>query len=222
MSKEVKQLKISPLKYYPEPGFPDHNVLKEHPELLVLMPSRWKARPVVLTALAGASLLLPGCSNKRYLPQGGRIMGKVATPSIMLSESEARQIIVDEAKHHGIIFKSTSRTTHIDVPVSKRDSVNLKLTLDGFDRNHNLGFEYVSQDDFSKWKKKNLKWGKLASHCDFSTAAKVIRIGLEKSGREKHYMVVSPPPTYTAVDAQRNLRQQVRDYLQWLKAEGVI
>ena len=54
-------MKIQPICRYKAPRFPTQYVLNTHPELLRLVPARWKSNPVVLSALGAVSAMLIGC-----------------------------------------------------------------------------------------------------------------------------------------------------------------
>ena len=120
-------MNIAPLKHYAEPRFPTRRIIDEHPELLALVPKRWRRNPVVLAALTGVCLLLATAKSQadtkakpstvsRVAPifqhgDGRGAFGCVAaSPPVFLSEDEARAVIMDEAKKAGIHFAPDAET----------------------------------------------------------------------------------------------------------------
>jgi hypothetical protein len=126
-------VEVRHITQYLEPGFPTHQILDEHPELLALVPKRWRANPAVLTALASLCLLVsshrssaadqaaPSKVAPIFLHGDGRgSLGCIAVnPPVFLSEAEARTIIVEEAKRAGIGFTADGRVLEgIAVPIT--------------------------------------------------------------------------------------------------------
>lgn len=216
-------MKITPVKRYKPPRFPIHDVLRDHPELLRLVPKRWVNSPLVLSALSFACLILTSCNradsnaiawddamfgeasieqseipcdlpaswhdrcagysivpvvpakNQRIAPifqhgEGRGAYGCVSTAApLFLTEDEARKVIMEEAASAGINFEPDIKTLDaVDVPLSamkgsaKKDSDlrtgvakirtnHGQFVLDGTDRQRNISYEFVSNQDFGKW-----------------------------------------------------------------------
>ena len=49
---------VSPVNHYSEPDYPTCEFLEAHPELLRILPKRWRTKPLVLTALTHKVLKL--------------------------------------------------------------------------------------------------------------------------------------------------------------------
>lgn len=107
-------MRITPVLNNRKPAYPTRTILDEHPELLKLVPKRWSANPIVLTALTAVCLLMSGYRARadgevksRVAPifyyGGGRgSFGCIAmNPPVFLSEEEARQVIEFEMKSAG-------------------------------------------------------------------------------------------------------------------------
>ena len=271
-------MNIEPLKHYDEPVFPTYSVLDEHPELLMLVPNRWRGNTTVLTALAGVAFLISGCGRddkaasdvstpavtSQVAPifqhgDGRGSFGCVAVnPPVILSEDEAREIIEKEAKKEGINFvREVTLLPKVSVPVTYpweediepgKSSVNPKfhskqLKVDGTDRKHNISYEFISTQDFMDWQGENLRCSTV-THYDTLSAAKLLNEGLSQAKLTDKYAVfydpMSRPPkieyprddknkidwkarkALTEETAKEELRKQVRDFIKWLKAEGVI
>jgi hypothetical protein len=132
-------MKVTPIKQYLDPTFPTHSILDERPELLRLVPRRWQANPVVMTALTTAALLACGwkasAANKPTAkPQsivapvfshgtGEAGFGGIGSsmPTVFIPEDEARRIISNEARIAGINFALDSlKLEGVTVPVTDR------------------------------------------------------------------------------------------------------
>lgn len=266
---------IKPVRHYSNPNFPTRRIVDQHPELLQLVPKRWQANPAVIAALAGMCVFLAGCKDQstqsvpsKIAPifQHGDGYGafgcRAVNPPVFLSEADARQVIIDEAKRAGLKL-DTHKTPSIKMrgpatttmPGHKTRSQNISLELDGKDAKHNISFEYVSISDFYDWRRINL-WDYLeistASKRDILRAAKVLQSGLAKKHPSGTYAVFYDPCVgrrdvekkyglridYNSAEswkksnrqvtrkakqlAQEELRAQVKDFIKWLRAQGVI
>lgn len=121
-------------------------------------------------------------------------------------------------------------------------SKNGDLVLDGYDDEKKIGFEFVSKEDYDSW---HVEEGIHSSveDFDFISTAKVLRDGLEnKNGEASIGMFYNPMERLSEAElklvplnndwdgmeakvkgmAEDNLRKQVRDFLEWLKAQGIM
>ncbi len=132
-------MEIRPVTRYETPDYPAREILRQHPELLRIVPKRWQGNPVVLTALTGLCMMMLGSRAAASADQNGEkkappasavaplfvhgegrgAFGCVAVnPPEFLSE-EARQVIIEEAKRAGIEFKANGATLpKIEVPIT--------------------------------------------------------------------------------------------------------
>jgi hypothetical protein len=237
---------ITPLKSYPEPMYPTREQAWELPELLRAMPRRWQGQAMVLAAALTCSVLA-GCRAKAApSPPGvaggvmppplpmtttrvapvfgtdpaarGGIRGKVAMPAF-LSEEDALFIIMDEAKKAGIALAPTSQALPgLPNPLpaaTGKPAAPVTLAFDGSDAARNLAIEFLSQEDRDAWQQAG---GGTATLRD---AAKALREEISKAGAGGTYGVFYDA-TYPGEDAKAHLRGQVREFIAWLKAEGVI
>lgn len=281
-------MKISPVKSYSEPAIPTNSILEDHPELLKLVPKRWQHNPAILSTISALVLLATGV---RYAYSGTAAISRVAplfqhgdgrgafgceavNPPVFLSEDEARQVIIEEAKRAGLSFtKDSTKMITAQVPITSEygfeddyDSKTYKqtkkvrtqqrsLTFDGTDKKRNISFEYVSKSDFDEWQFKdnsNLMISTVSDY-DLKDTASILRNKLYKSNPKGTYAVFYDPmvdggearkhynyhPEFKGdVDAWKSdmmklqryqielskeqLREQVKDFIKWLKAEGVI
>lgn len=137
---------VTPLKRYTEPHYPSQCTLAEHPELLRLVPRRWQCNRLVLAALGmTTSMALAGCARpatatsdqstdqpnpiRAAADSRPEYLGKVAVPWRMLTEDEARAVILDEFAGTGVRFQPDARTLRaVHVPVI--DGAHISMTLD--------------------------------------------------------------------------------------------
>lgn len=117
------------------------------------------------------------------------------------------------------------------------------LALDGFDRKHGIAFEFVSQQDFIAWESKSPGCVSSVSSFDMKGTAESLRSGLKSAAKVPWLGVFYEPGAARGASEASNgatqqgweqrrkagrevgkeeLRKQVRDFIQWLKAQGVI
>jgi hypothetical protein len=230
---------IRPLGTYKEPCYPTGTILDEHPELLRLVPKRWRGNPVVLAALTGVCALLSGCRYDAsaappkvapiFLHGHGRgTFGcDVVNPPVFLSEDEAREVIVQEAKRAGATFAPDVQTLRsVPLPVTaeygfredvtenhgtlertpRKRTQRLPLRLDGTDREHRVAYEFVSAADFREWRVKDESRLRMStvSHYDMLGTAGAVRNGIREAGEPGAYAVFYEPCAGW-VDVQKKL-----------------
>jgi len=140
---------LKPITRYAAPRYPTNAYLVEHPELLRLVPKRWRGNKVVLRTLSATIFLVISCQGQAakvapvFVHGAGRgTFGCVAiNPPVVLSEDEARQVICDEARNAGVEFSDTAFVLGGDPA----------LKADGYDPVHKIAFEYISLRDEEAW-----------------------------------------------------------------------
>ena len=271
-------MQVAPVRSKRQPRYPTQEILALHPELLALVPERWRMNPLVLRVLAGVVSLSfaaeaantqgqkTGASHVAPLfvhGDGRGAFGCVAiNPPVFLSEEEAKQVIREEAQKAGLSFEPGGyELKNVKVPVTHRfwcgeeekdstrpKSQEMDLKLTGFDKNHKVAFEYVSTDEIEAWTPKDQGCISTVSSYDLAGAAKSLsdglqhqagtpwigifyepaaanygRVHLRKNATEAEYEKAHAAAAKKAkvIDAEE-LRKQVRDFVEWLKAQGVI
>lgn len=206
-------MRIEPIRYYAKPQLPTRDVVDEHPELLRLLPRRWQANTTVVAALS-ACLAMAACSNADAADRptavapvfehgkgSGSFGCSAVNPPIFLSEGDARQVIIEEAKRSGIRFSSDGRTLKdITMPTNgtlarvddgkggakwepKSGTQVLSIPVDGLEMQRNIAFEYVSELDLKELKTGTTTWGMVTSHDTLGTARALAEgIGKTKPG----------------------------------------
>ncbi len=221
-------MEIKPIKKYSIPVYPQKEVVNRDPSVLKSIPQRWKNNASLGVMLSGLLILpLAGCGV-------GQTAGEVAPPMNLLTEEDARQIIMDEAKKEGINFEVTDKEIkNIDLRFTGSydkdgktvvSEAAITFQLDGLDENKLVGFEFITGDDFYEWTEIAKEQGKL-EYCGFdeATAAKDLQ---EAANKNVDNIIVgtfyNPTDTMTVDESKEALRVQVKEFIEWLKAEGVI
>jgi hypothetical protein len=174
--------------------------------------------------------------------------GCVSTAApVFLTEDEARQVITEEAAKAGIHFEKSKTAIRVERPVTdsgsglsydlrtrKPKTRKSSLVLDGTDAMRNLSFEFVSNKDYDEWETEVKVSVSSISSVNIEGAAEILQAGLTNAVKEGHVAVIYDPMYSGSYDkyghneqAARKksldaLREQVRDFIAWLKAQGVI
>jgi hypothetical protein len=116
----------------------------------------------------------------------------------------------------------TLRDVPLDLPVNgKAQTYQLPaLVLDGVNPQRAVAYEFVSQADTKAWEKEITPAG--ASLWGPESAAALLQRGLVKAKPAGTYALFYDPEYPTAAGAKEQLGKQVRDFVAWLKAQGVI
>ncbi len=240
-----KTMRVTPQKKCSSAGYPTHDDVDQRPDLLQHVPTRWQTNPAVLTALASVTMLsatgaaIAGNTKAKVKPprvapvfvhgEGRGAFGCVViNPPVFLSEDEAKQVINDEAKHLGLSFRS---------PKSDPEAYGPNKTIDGKDVKRALAYVYVSEGEGTV-----PSTGYITSSVrDIDTLKRAKAVVKEmKPARSLKAVAVfyDPMPSGPVTDqwnamsgwdtseraatAEKQLRLQVRDFVKWLKAQGVI
>jgi hypothetical protein len=172
-------------------------------------------------------------------------------PPAFLSEAEALEVINEVAAQEGLHFELNGQELkNINIPKTstepseKNPVLGYKkgtLTLDGVDSAKKVAFEFVSQEDIEAWCA--APSGATVTSYDFIDTAKALSDSLSKTSSGMT-VAVFYDPGYTYNDevkkivnenqesttkqaklkdvVKNDLRQQVRDFMAWLKAEGIV
>lgn len=213
-------MKVTSVKRYAEPNFPAHSILDEHPEMLHIIPKRWQKNRLLLAALAGVCILSAGCKKQVRV----HLVGAQAMP-VFISEAEGRQIVIEEARKAGISFKADNLTVRVANPSykvkSRKIARSINLTLDGTDTKRNILYEYISREDY-----RQIYHLEPDTDKDMANAAIELKNELRQGEPGGRHGVFYEPIMYNKASnnkfAQEQLRAQVRDFIKWLKSEGVI
>jgi hypothetical protein len=170
-------------------------------------------------------------------------------PPVFLSEEEALQVIREEAKTQGVQFSGTKIIEGDEFPATTimygQDPGNSTWSgmfeLDGFDAVLNIGCEFVSKVDVVSWEQNDEEMYSSVEEYDMKGTAGRLAEVVENTA-----VFYDPGQDYETFDfdwdapdgdfeayakayetSQKermldDLREQVRDFLTWLAAEGII
>ena len=168
--------------------------------------------------------------------RGGYGCESVAPP-VFLSEEEAMQVIAEECAAQGIDISGTKTisgtfpATSLVPGSDTGDTYTGSLTLDGYSEDLDLGIEFVSSEDILDWEAPS---GMHATVDDFrlkdtaqrlSDATERVAVFYDPTASSYEDFTGSNEESYVEngkAQSLEALREQVRDFLQWLKAQGVI
>jgi len=178
----------------------------------------------------------------------GAIGCEVMSPPVFISEDEARKIIFTALKKENLIFSTTNTPVlKFDAPpianecflnekqLKNAKKAKVEIQMDGYNKQYNLAIEYVSTDDFKKFKNDD---GCMSTVEGFNTkgAAELIMNELMSRGTTNAVVFYDPMPS---IDFMRNefngetekrvnklareqLLAQVKEFIEWIKKEGII
>lgn len=172
-------------------------------------------------------------------------MGDVISP-VFLSEADARVVIRREAAKSGILFDISDKskpTVKVPIGTNKQGKhESAIINLDGVDKKRKIYFEVVSPNDVNWFHA--MKISSPSYTGDIRNDASELRNKLRKAYPRGLYGVFYNPPIYPSeymnitvkrsatelansqklanTRVKRLLRAQVKDFIKWLKAEGVI
>jgi adenylate kinase family enzyme len=176
----------------------------------------------------------------------------VISPPVFISEEEAKKIIFDALKKANIEFDTVNCPIieFVSDPIANScygihssDSIKseVKLKMDGYNKQYNFAVQYVSTEDFKKFTstyKTEVRELCGSSVNSFMTkkAADIIRDVLISKSNTNAVIFYDPIPyvefekredkinsEFKAKDeAKKMLLSQVEDFIKWIKAEGIL
>jgi hypothetical protein len=152
--------------------------------------------------------------------------GKMAVPQVHLTEAEARSVIVAEARKAGIDFEAGGPEipgADIDAFDSDGKTKTQPLMADGYDPQRGLGYVFVSEEDAAKW-----SGGPVPARI----YGEIVSEAVKAAKADKAFATFRDPHRFNGADEaakqkslnedREKLREQVRDFVKWLKSQGVI
>ncbi len=171
-------------------------------------------------------------------------------PPVFLSEDEAAQVIREEVAKAGVSFSDSKSiegkfpATNLYGDESMKDATwDGTLKLDGYDRTLGIGFEFISQQDVEDWQKNGNMMSSVSTYEMKDTAKRLsdsvkdvavfydpgmdwTNIKFDYNSYSKNYSdyqaYINEFTAAQKAQMLENLRAQVRDFLAWLAAEGII
>lgn len=192
-------MRIRPVGNGKEPEYPSKN--DWNGDLTKHILKRWKGKKVVYGALMSS-----GLAGAIFLLLPVQTAGAVRTQS--LTESEARRIATDEAAKLGIDVYPKYK----QVDVVAANGKKVKHDLDIVDSKDRFAIEFISRHDREEFDATN------------ETIEKNLSAAVSKTKiKSRLKTIVLPSPSDEDRKEQSELvRKQVRDFLTWLKQQGII
>ena len=261
-------MEIKSVKSYKNPEYPRKDFFVFKPALLAkYIPKAWKKNK--LLAMALGIFAIGNCGDLQAAPNpnnnkipdfriadklkkiliaplfrhgdGMASIGGVAmTPTVILSEADARKIIEDELKKSDIVLDKTN--VKIDEvsfdykmimynknkPEEKVVEANkYKLILDGLDTKHNIGYKFVTIRNYTELG--GVSSASTLQQYNLVKVAGEVRDKLKKYGQINAAVFYDPLPVNKGQkydekglkkEAEKLLREQVDDFVEWIKKEG--
>lgn len=172
----------------------------------------------------------------------------VMSPPVFISEDEARSIIFNALETEGIKFDTIDcpeikfKSFPIandcyfgDIDTTKVSDANVELKMDGYNKELNLAIQFVSGDDYFKFRSDDGCWSSVQGY-DTKKAAEIIREELITNGKSNTVVFYDPMPSIdfesnknwkrTQKEAKENAEQlllaQVEDFIKWFRKENII
>ena len=214
-------MKVTPVQSYKKANYPDKERIKADPALLLSMPKRWLRNGATCAVLAVTSILLLSRSKPEPTFDLGEFMGINVSPSFYI-ESDAETIIEEEFRAAGIHMKPSDLAMNdLSFPVYyvKYGKVAIGQTTahsgfspDGYDAEKHIAYDFEVDDLNHEWY--------------LYPSFEILQSGNQAQGADSFVRAVNADtPDFALAMFQDNdtsdLRAQVRDFLAWLKAQGI-
>lgn len=172
----------------------------------------------------------------------------VMSPPVFISEDEARLIIFNALEAEGIKFETIDCPEIIfksypianDCYLGNADTIkvsdaNVELKMDGYNKELNLAIQFVSRDDYFKFRSDDGCWSSVQGY-DTKKAAEIIREELISNGKTNTVVFYDPITSIdfesnnnwdksqkeAKDDAEKLLLAQVKDFIKWIRKENII
>lgn len=171
----------------------------------------------------------------------------VISPPVFISEEEALKIITEELKKENIIIDTVNTPTITfnaealanDCWDEKPKKAKVSLKFDGKDNQYDFNIEYLSEEDYSKFRTDDGCWSSVQDY-DMKRAAELFREELVKKGDLNAVIFYDPMPSLeinrkirrdidwervhenAKDEAKELLIAQIEDFIQWLKKEKIL
>jgi hypothetical protein len=166
----------------------------------------------------------------------------VMSPPVFISEDEAMKIILNAFKDENIEFDTMNcpsikfKADPIANDCYEDDSskiilADIEMKMDAYNANYNIGVQFVSEDDYFKFRSNDLCWSSVQGY-DTKKAAEIIREELKENKIMNAVVFYDPLPSVSEennydwdaanYEAKNLLLAQVKDFIKWLKDENII
>jgi len=213
-------LQLNPVKKYVTPKYPVYTQASENPGLLKKLPTRWQKNAKVVSCLGlmgtiTASTVFTGCP---WLHHGGS--GGAPIYVVYLTELEALSLIKAEAEKAGLNLNSTPPDFSVEIDY-------LDVGLDLYDEDKAVALSLVGKNEKTGWGWGSNWWYKSVAERaseEFAKQENDITVGvLYNPGEEFGWNEPSAAAKKEAEELlKEQLASQVKEFILWLQAEGII
>lgn len=219
------------------------NTQKEKPELVIVNKDFTKNKFLEIQSVKQDAVKIA-----RIFSHGdgsGAIGCMVMSPPVFISEDEARKIIFTALKAENIDI-STANTPVLKFtapPIANscydendnKKQTKVEIKIDGYNPQYNLAIKFVSTFDYDQFTSPD---GCMSTLQEINTkkAAELIRAELMAQGKMNAGVFYDPIPSYNFDPEQKThktekdpqllarelLKAQVKDFINWIKREGII
>lgn len=218
-------LTLQPIAEYTTPKYPTRLQMAEKPDLLRVLPARWKIRALV-AALGIMPIIALSGADQRQQPV---IVGSTAPPPY-ISEEDANRVVTGDLKRYGLQFKP-SATNYPDVVAHQEfdrtirgkpstsgtllNTTTVDVQSTAVDAKHHVTLVYLPPVMEGE------AGGQFRDGEAIVNSVRVSAYSISQSLHEQHpdqYFVV----IRTGMGSAEYIRAQLTDFIAYLKAENVI
>jgi len=219
-------MKSTPLVRYRCPRYPTKREVRADRSLL-------KNRSGVLhldkTEMAGAlALFLSACNGSGIEPAVSAVGCMSILPPVFMSEEEALDIVVGEAARQGLMLQTGWRA---------REAMQLPIDADAVNLEHNVAIEFVSHDDCIAFYSTAQDGGvvedgavpedaavEYRGQCNYQwqQIGEELAVRVQRANSDVHFRAITDPMSDYLPASEQYLRDQVTNFVEWLRAIGEI
>ncbi|MBN2380130.1 hypothetical protein JXM67_10065 [candidate division WOR-3 bacterium] len=154
----------------------------------------------------------------------GSIGCMAISPPVFLSEGEARLIIEDAMKKQKIAFdgNDTIKDTFTYEFEYKGETRKVKVVLDGYNEKFKIGYEFISREDCCKMGGSIPMVIPGNGYNIIGVADSLVEQLKKSSGNRTNVGVFYDPVADTKELSEELLRNQVQDFISWVKEHGIL
>jgi len=224
----MQSFEITPMTSYKSPNYPTYDDAKNDSTLLKKLPSRWKKNlgALAFMGLLGATTALGGCFGFSLINCGGPTCpecgsshwGGAGGPPVYvvyLTEQEAIDVMRNKAEYMGLQMDDTPPDYSVRVGLNNNREVRLKL----FNEDKNIAFAHAGArgwewDDFEEV-------ASLAQR-EFDAKDNDLMVNVFHTQLRETCLWAAEDHARIREELKQYLTAQVREFIEWLQAEGII
>jgi len=226
-----QSFEMSPLIDYNQPKYPTYENMKNDPALLKKLPARWKKS---LGALACAGLLgtaamlgLGGCASALRGCTGGcsdlqcHFGGAGGPPLyiVYLTEQEAIEVIRNKAEYMGLSMNDSPPDYTVRVGWSNDREVSFGL----FNENKNIAFSHIGpRHRYDLYDNFEILAREAQEAFDEKDNDLIVKVFHNNTDESYTWSLSDEIRADMRENLKRHLTAQVKEFIEWLQAEGIV